>query len=647
MAMLAHAPDAKFNSRQVRLGAVRGILTATNSEVLGAWAIWAILTLAGICFVAIYGLQFPYADEWDWIGRVTGAEPVTVSWLWSQHNEHRMFLPRLIYLGLGAISGFDFRAGTFFNIFLLSGLALAMMLAARAVRGKTSLYDAFFPLLLLHWAQAYNLIWGFQLNFVTAVVLQGVVLLVVLRCGNQLSLKSAAVVMICLLSLGLCGAYGLILLPTMICWLLYASACKWQGGGLHAKRDALIMSVFAAMPAALIVLYFHGFQSGVARQGIYVSLSSCIQFLSSGIGPAAEEIWPVSGFLILAVCAIIVWECLSVFRNQPAQRLRAAGFLMFLAGMIVLGLAIGFGRSFIGPRAGFEVRYMTLAAPLLLLVYFHCEVYGNAALRRHVPRTLFILMCILCTLYAGKGIGFSRNLWGYEAKFAQDMREGISPDALGLRYAEQQGPWPREVFSTRLAWLQKARLGPYGSSTQKSWESVRVEDICRQGAAKQIIDQIRLLPGQSFAQRFSVKEDGELRRIDVRIDIGREGRSLKRLDWALYRITPDEKENLLARDFIDPSKSSGDYYFSIPLKHVSARKTEQFVLVLGMPADAPQMTSVTIPLYQIAENKEMEQGSGNAENRSKYKSAGVLRGFLFLESGNLSDPLVARRIGDR
>ncbi len=253
MATAGHALDLNTNAPRGLLAVVRGMFGAADREVLGAWAIWAVLTLAGLCFVAIYGLPFPFGiDEWLWVGQATGNEPVTFSWLWSQHNEHRMFLPRLIYLGLGAITGFDFRAGRFFNVFMLSGLSLAMMKAARAVRGKTLLCDAFFPLVLLHWGQFDNLIWGFQLNFVTSVVLEGAVLLIVFRCGSQITLKSVILLTLCLVSLGLCGSYGLVFLPPMACWLLYASACKWLSGGACARRHALLIFACAAMPAALV-----------------------------------------------------------------------------------------------------------------------------------------------------------------------------------------------------------------------------------------------------------------------------------------------------------------------------------------------------------------------------------------------------------
>ncbi len=646
MSTAAHAPDGNLISRRWPVASIRQTLGAADRGTLFAWAIWAILTLAGLCFVAIYGLSFPFGiDEWLWIGHATGNEPVTFSWLWSQHNEHRMFLPRLIYLGLGAISGFDFRLGCYFNVFMLSGLSLAMMKAARAVRGKTLLCDAFFPLVLLHWGQFDNLIWGFQLNFVTSVVLECAILLIVLRCGSQISLKSVVLVTLCLVLLGLCGSYGLVFLPPMACWLFYASACKWLSGGPRAKQIALVMLVFAAMPAGLVVLYLHGLYASPDYMGLYASLRTGIEFISFGIGPAAKEIWPVSGFLVLILCAIIVRKCLMVFRNQPAQRLRAAGFLLFFAGIFALAIAIGFGRAYIGPLGGFETRYITLSAPLLLLVFFLYEVHGSPALKRHVPRILFALMSVLFVVNTQKGISYSINLWKKIGKFEQDMRDGISAEALGVRYADQWGHAAREMISTRLVWLQTARLGLYRSSSPRSGQAVRVECISAEEPATENIEPVRLAPGQSFDQLFSVQKDGELRRIDVQVHIGREGRSLKRLDWTLFKIAADGKQDLLAADHVDPAKADDDDYISIPLKNVYARKTQEFVLQLAIPSDAPPTARVVIPLYESAENKEVKQINHDLHSPSATQSAGLLRGFMYLESGGPSVPLVARRPG--
>lgn len=641
--ILTSPSNVIFKSKIERFVALFDTLISPKHATFWAWTIWACVSLAALCFVAVFSLHTPYVDEWEWIGRATGNEPVTLSWLWSQHNEHRMFLPRLIYLGLGAISGFDFRAGSFFNVLILSGLSFALMLAARSVRGRTRICDAFFPLLLLHWGQFENLIWGFQLNFVTSVVLEGVLLLMILRCGDEITLKLFGLVAFCLVLLGLCGTYAVVYLPPMVCWLCYASVRKWRSGGPHARRDAPLMFVLAAAPAALAAMYFQGIYARAYTPGFYASLRTGIQFISFGIGPGAKEIWPISGLLVLIVCTTIVWKCLMVFRNHPAHRIRAAGFLMYLAGIIALATAIGLGRAFIGPIAGFEPRYMTLAVPLMLLLFLLCETYGNAALKRHLPRTLFIMMALLFFVNAQKGISHSTNLWRHLAGFERDMRDGIPADALGLRYADQWGHVTSEIFSTRLAWLRNARLGPYRLPTPKSGEAVRVEGIGRQGTESQKIEPIRLAAGQSFTQRFSVGADGELRRIDLQISLDRQACSIKRLNWALFKVAADGEQDLLAKDYIDPNEVRGEYYVSIPLKNISARKSQRFELVLLVPGDAPQEAFVEIPLYQAAGSKETQPRNNDGNRLGDNEFAGSLKGFVFLEANDRSSPILARR----
>jgi hypothetical protein len=380
-----------------------------------------------------------------------------------------------------------------------------------------------------------------------------------------------------------------------------------------------------------------------AYMGLYASLRTGVEFLSFGIGPAAKEIWPFSGFLILIVCAIIVRQCLMVFRNQPAQRLRAAGFLLFFAGIIALAIAIGFGRAYIGPMGGFETRYITLSAMLLLLMFFLCEAQGSPLLKRHVPRTLFALMSVLLVINTPKGISYTENIWKNLVKFEQDMRNGVPADAMGVRYADQLGGEARELISTRLVWLQKARVGLYRSSTSQPAAAVRVECICRQVSATEKIEPIRLASGQSFAQAFRVHEDGELSRIDVQIQIPREARPVKRLDWSLFEIAADGKQNLLAKDCIDPAKVDGDDYISIRLKHIYVRKTQQFKLQLAIPSDAPPAAFVVIPMYAAAEDGGLQQAKDIVKSRPTSKSAGIMRGFVYLESRDPSSPLLAHR----
>ena len=121
---------------------------------------WLAMTVAALGFVARYGSNVPSWDEWDMVPTMVGVQPVTLEWLWSQHNEHRIPVPRLVMLGLFRAFGNDVRVLMVFNVLAMAASALGLILAVRRLRGRTTLADAFFPILLLNWAHSVNFIWG-------------------------------------------------------------------------------------------------------------------------------------------------------------------------------------------------------------------------------------------------------------------------------------------------------------------------------------------------------------------------------------------------------------------------------------------------------------------------------------------------------
>src|ERR687891_1302134 len=94
------------------------------------WALWSAMSVAALLFVARYASNVPSWDDWDMVPTLTGNQPVTWNWLWSQHNEHRVPLPRLIFLGLNRLALVDMRVTMYFDILLMAALAGAMIVAA-------------------------------------------------------------------------------------------------------------------------------------------------------------------------------------------------------------------------------------------------------------------------------------------------------------------------------------------------------------------------------------------------------------------------------------------------------------------------------------------------------------------------------------
>src|SRR5919106_877285 len=272
------------------------------------WALWSAMSVAALFFVARYASNVPSWDDWDMVPTLTGNQPVTWDWLWSQHNEHRVPIPRLIFLGLNGLFSVDMRVTMYFDVVLAAALSAAMILTAARLRGRASAADAFFPLVFLHWGQAPNLLWGWQLQFFASVALACVALLAIVRAGANLSVQKAGIITgICALLLPLCGANGLGMVPALAIWPLALALLPqvWTGNpGTRHDRQMLLLGLGAL---ALTAVYFVGWEPvpyHPKSQSVFQTLKTSIQFATIGLGPATRDPWPLSGLASIAAFSI-------------------------------------------------------------------------------------------------------------------------------------------------------------------------------------------------------------------------------------------------------------------------------------------------------------------------------------------------------
>jgi hypothetical protein len=423
------------------------------------------MLLADLLLVVSYGSEVPFMDDWGLVPAVAGDQPLRVGWLWYQHNEHRVPLPRLILVWILRLCGGDFRAGMVVNVLVLGAWAAAMILTARVVRGKTAYADAFFPLVLLHWGHGVNLIWSWQLGFLLASALAGGILSAIVCKPGFPTWRRAVAAGVFLTMLPLCGANGLVLTPALGLWLALSSAIVWFSPAADRKFEAIAM--MALVVAALVIarLYLVGFQrpgnippsSSIGR-----TLAVGLQFCSLSFGPSLKSFWPVWGALVLGVgiagAAIVVRRAL----RQPGEWIRALGLLLFPTAMLCLALAIGWGRAALSMQAGLAVRYVSLAAPLACWGFFTWLVVGGD-LGRRVTAALAIIAGV--TALVNTSAGFEEasvryhNMWYVK----QDMSAGLPVEEIARRYSQPPFMiYPAENDLAKfLSMMQRVGIGPY------------------------------------------------------------------------------------------------------------------------------------------------------------------------------------------
>jgi len=485
-----------------------------------AWlviGVWAAMTAATLAMVARCALTSPYADELRYAGVVTASEPLSWKWLWQVENQHCAPVFKLAYLGVGWATGFDFRAGAFANVALLSLLSLAMIAVAARLRGRTSELDVVFPILLLHWGHYVNLIWGFQLFYVLPTVLVAMVLLVIASSGQRLSLGLGILTAACLLAAALSGGPGVFYVPPLACWLAYAGvvsagassakmggtaglpssvesgdaaadgtaglSSRGEGGaaalgrpdlarpgaavphGSGGRWQASLMILLAVLSCLPLVAYLTDLRATLefpaplqaTSQG---PIAGTLAFLSLGVGKVGKELWPVSGIAVLGLLAGAGCVLCRRWRLDPGERVTTAGLAMFLCGGLLLAIGIGVARGHMAPRACLQYRYMLLGAPLVLGLYFVGVRYGPAIRSRQVRLGAAAAMVALGIWYNARGWNMARGMCGPVVEMERAVAAGLSPREVAVRFADALQD-PADSLTIHLEMLRKARLGPY------------------------------------------------------------------------------------------------------------------------------------------------------------------------------------------
>ncbi|MBL8859202.1 MAG: glycosyltransferase [Planctomycetes bacterium] len=403
-----------------------------------------IMSVQLVSYVHTNSSPFPMWDDLEYVPLIQPDFHWTADEAWALHNEHRIPLPR--WLG-SQIYGWthDIRTVMYFNAALLIGLAFAMMLVARKVRGRTSLVDVVFPFLWLHTGNSENLLMGFQIALTLPTLLVSAVLLIAIakkRAG--LGPIAAIGIGVCVLMLPLCGGMGMAQSPVFVIALLSAVIAALWSKRKGLKSGAALTVLFVAGTVTLFVLYLIGFvypNNSLRSSDPSLILGAATRVASLAFGTAGKEWWPWAGYgivlLVLATTALLVWA----WFNRREERWRVAALFFCFGATVALVLSIGYGRSAAGPEAGFALRYITLPAPLISTAVFAWVLFGGRIARWAVPAALALTLGIAnwtVNVHDGAEFAVARKQLGED--LMGEVARGTPPGVLIERWTDRIYP---------------------------------------------------------------------------------------------------------------------------------------------------------------------------------------------------------------
>ncbi|HTL30219.1 MAG TPA: hypothetical protein VL282_13395 [Tepidisphaeraceae bacterium] len=426
-----------------------------------------LLTALDLAYIARYGRSVPIWDDFMVVEPMVGDTPV-VSWLWAQHNFHRIPLPKLIYFICIKLTHWNFRTSMYLTVLTLGTLSVLLTEGIRRLRAGRSVYaDLFFPLILMHGGHCANMLLSSQIDLVLPVATICMTLLLVCRISDRLTSPLAWQMtgVACLIFLN--GGFGLTFLMTFGCWLIYAglpsspSQSAAPGGN---ERSSALSILLGLLVLGMLGLYFVGYHrptDAPRPPGIGAVLATSIEFLATMFGTAARKFWnPGIGAIAALIVVTMSLIPLYIWLRRPAERLRAAGILAFMAGIVGLALGIGWSRSGFGPLYGLQPRYVTLATMILICAYFVVELYTAAKPKRIARSALLFLALALFLIHIKPAINYGSGQSALQDQFLSDLRARVPREVILERYVPKIDSDPAEL-NRYLDRLHRAGVAPY------------------------------------------------------------------------------------------------------------------------------------------------------------------------------------------
>lgn len=306
-----------------------------------------VVTLASALFVTRFWVDVPLGDEWDivpptWTWLRSGS--VELGELFSQHNEHRPAVARLLYTALAVLTHWDTRAGMAATqlLLLVSGLA-CLAFARESIRrsGLRSVVPMTLVFLALFTpAQRENTLWGLQFMM----YLPGFCLLLVLWLAQALPKRPWIVIV----SLLLVMLASFTVATGLLCWFL----APWVWA--RSRHDRVL---WLTAGGATFWLYFADYvkpgyhpSAFTALQTPHATLDGLLLFLGSSFAIGEEARVATAWWSGLVLCvllfALTVWLLRSRRERELTDRAKPwviLGLYGLGAGLVTLIGRIGFG----------------------------------------------------------------------------------------------------------------------------------------------------------------------------------------------------------------------------------------------------------------------------------------------------------------
>ncbi|RCJ26743.1 hypothetical protein A6V25_19625 [Nostoc sp. ATCC 53789] len=329
-------------------------------------------------FVTSFAVNMPVWDDWELVYLFDKIYSGTASFadFFAQHNEHRIFFPRIIFAILAFSSKWNIKLETYFSLLLalLNFAVLYKIAAYSSNKNNKLLFHLFnFTICIANFSliQYENWLWGFQIAWFlinTCLILAVFILTVPKNWHPHFRLSLAS---LCCLIASFSSAHGL------LSWLvLLPSVYLVEGITKHKKIRIL---VWVGLFTFCVAIYSIGYKKPSDNPSIFFILQEpliAFKYFFSMIGfSLGKSIFtPIAnGLIIFLIFLFFNIFCFknykSVFLTKAVPWLSLGWFAIFFA------LITTFGRAGFGVEQATSSRYITVSILLVISCLQLCQLW--------------------------------------------------------------------------------------------------------------------------------------------------------------------------------------------------------------------------------------------------------------------------------
>lgn len=354
--------------------------------------------------VAIFAVDVPYWDTWDWLDRHYGSDDTGPAALvrryWPLFNDHRVFIPLLVDRMLFAVSSIDILPRIYAKLPLSMGtllltLALARRTAPRAPRVLLTAALAALAFPLTYWPM-----WMDPRQFSLHIVALAIMGALYAASGPWSERRRVVTCGV------LCTIASLSYAPGVLTWPFVGTVLWWRAVG--RRRVAITWSIAALIVVLPHVLELRGrtHASDAAAPDVLAALDAATVVAGLPVAPALRELAyaPTRAMGLAGIVALVVLGFV-VLRQDPDLRARALPWLALGGWSVTYALVAGWTRGGLPIGALHDPRFAYLAVQLwVALVGLAAVVLSDrrrfASGERRSHRMLRVAVVVIAVGYA-------------------------------------------------------------------------------------------------------------------------------------------------------------------------------------------------------------------------------------------------------